>query len=108
MDKKVKSGGSINNHSPSRLRSTTNHGTSNLLVRPTLCKSGAPTHNGSRSSSIKETNSSMSERTKRFLMSIKVRMPKLNQLLSLRPTMERDRNGMLSISIKLVRLNLKE
>jgi hypothetical protein len=51
MDKKVKSGGSINNHSPSRPRSTTNHGTSNLLVRPTLCKSGAPTHNGSRSSS---------------------------------------------------------
>jgi hypothetical protein len=62
MVKKDKSGGSTNNHSPSRPRSTTNHGTSNLLVRLTLCKSTAPTHNGGRSSSIKETSLSMSVR----------------------------------------------
>jgi hypothetical protein len=80
---RLKSGGSINNHSPSRPSSTTNHGTSNLLVEPTRCKSGAPTHNGSRSSSTKETNSSMSEpkeRTERLLMFKEQRMKKLDQL----------------------------
>jgi hypothetical protein len=79
MDKKDKSGGSINNHSPSRPRSTTNHGISNLLVRPTRCKSGALTHNGSRSSSTKETNLSMLERTKMSSQSKTARMLKLVQ-----------------------------
>jgi hypothetical protein len=108
MHKEDKSGGSTKNHSPSRPRSTTNHGTSNPLVGPRTCRSGAPTHNGSRSSSIKTTNSSTPERTKRFSMSQVERMLKLNQLLFGRIMVERTRNGTSSILIKLLRRILRD
>jgi len=88
MVKRLKSGTSIKNHIPSRPSSTTNHGISNPLVRPRICRSITPTHNGGRSSSIKETNSSMSERKPRYLISGQLRMLKLNQLLSRRITVD--------------------
>jgi len=57
MVERLRPGGSTKPHTLSRPSTTTTHGTSNQLVNPLICKSIAPTHNGSRSSSIKETNS---------------------------------------------------
>jgi len=106
--KRLRSGGSTNNHTPSRPSSTTNHGISNPLVRLTRCKSIAPTHNGSRSSSSKLDNSSMLTETPEFLMSIKPEMRKLERLLSARTQDKSARNGMSSMSIKLERMRLRE
>jgi len=105
---RLKSGGSTNNHSQSRPSLTTNHLISNHLVRLMTCKSGAPTHNGSRSSSSKQDNSSTSERIKRFLMSMVPRMRKLERLLSERTQVKLTRNGMSSILIRLLRVKLKD
>jgi len=108
MDKRDKSGGSTNNPSLSRPRSTTNHGISRHLVRLIRCKSGAPTHNGSRSSSIQVANSSMSTRTKEFLMSKTAKMLKPTQLLPERTQDKSTRDGLLSILIKKLRLRLRD
>ena len=100
MEETLRSGGSIKNHTPSRLNITTNLSISNHLVRPTICKSGAPTHSGSRSSSIKETTSSMSVRTKRSSLSVETMIKMEQRLLLLKWEKDRTNNGMLSILIK--------
>jgi len=105
---RLKFGGSINRHSPSRPSSTTNHGILNLRVRLTRCKSMPLTHNGSRSSSSEDNNSSTSERIKRFLMSMVPRMRKPERLLLTRTMVESTRDGMLSILIKLPRMRLRD
>jgi hypothetical protein len=67
MVEEANSGTSTNKHSPLELDTTTNLGTSRVQVKPMTCKSGALTLDGSRSSSILESNSLTLE-TIRFLM----------------------------------------
>jgi hypothetical protein len=107
MVKRDKSGGSINNHSPSRPRSTTNHGTFRAMVVVRRWKFKAPTHNGGRSSNTEE-NSSSTSRTVKLLMLKEEKMLKLNQLLLTRLITEETRNGKLSMLRMLKSLKLRE
>jgi hypothetical protein len=55
MEDELKRGISISNQRPSELDTTINHLTSRVLEERTTCKSGAPTLDGSRSSSSMES-----------------------------------------------------
>jgi len=81
-----------------------------MLEKPTTCKSGVPTLNGSRSSTIRMNTSSISE-TRRHLMYTEERMKKEERSLPGKSTMERTRGGKLSILIrprsKRLQANLK-
>jgi len=93
MVERLKSGTSIKDQLPSRLDSTTNLGTFRVQVGPTICKYGAPTPAGSKSSSIRTTNSSTGL-TIRSLMSEEVKTLKAT-LSKYGATMDpRLRNGM--------------
>jgi len=70
-----------------------------MLERPMICKSGAQTLDGSKSSSMRIINSSTGK-TARYLMSQEPRMLK-DKLSKYMVTMvERTKDGMLSILIK--------
>jgi len=74
-----------------------------MQERPTRCKSGAPTQDGSRSSNIEMNTSSILEMV-RHLMYMEEKMKKLGKSLPGRDTMVQTRDGRLSILIKLPRL----
>jgi hypothetical protein len=71
------------------------------------CKSGAPTLDGGKYSSMKTTNSSTS-RTTRYLMLEEQRMLKANKLESGVTIEVNTNNGQLSILIKPERLLIRE
>jgi hypothetical protein len=71
------------------------------------CRSGALTHNGSRSSSMKLIDLSISK-TERTLMFQEQRMLKDNQLLFMVKPMDLTRNGRLSILIKLRKIERRD
>jgi hypothetical protein len=78
-----------------------------VLVEPTTCKSGAPTLDGSKSSSTRIANSSTG-RTVRSLMLQEVKMKKVKQLEFMVIIEARTNNGKLSTLIKQTRLLLRE
>ena len=102
MEEEPKPGTSINNLLPSEQDTTTNLGTSRVLARPTICKSGAPTQDGSNSSSIPMDNSLTGLTTKLFQL-VEDRTSKDKQLLLTVTKREKTSNGRLSISIRLPR-----
>jgi hypothetical protein len=71
-----------------------------------ICKSGAPTLDGGKSSSMKE-NTSLTGPTKKHLMFTEDKIMKDKRLLSGRNTVEPTRNGRLSILTNLRRNKLK-
>jgi hypothetical protein len=79
MEERLKSGTSINHLLPSELDITINPLTSRTQVKPTTCKSGAPTLDGSRYSSMRRVNSSIGL-MERSLMLQETRMLKVKQL----------------------------
>jgi hypothetical protein len=78
-----------------------------VLEEPTTCRSGAPTQDGSNSSSMKEKDSSTG-RTIKYLMSMEARMKKEDQLSSGTSTMEPTKSGRLYILTKLRKNKLKD
>jgi hypothetical protein len=52
MEEKHRLGISTKYQSPSGPDTTTNHGTSRALEKPEICKSGAPTQDGSKCSNL--------------------------------------------------------
>jgi hypothetical protein len=80
---------------------------SRVLVELTTCKSGAPTLDGSRSSSMRMVNSSIGP-TRRYLMSLDLKMRKVKQLESLETTEDQTRNGKFFILTRLKRLLLRD
>jgi len=107
MEETLKSGTSINNHSPSEQSITTNHGTLRTPEIPTTCKYGAPTPTGGKSSSMK-VNTSSTGRTEKLLMYMEEKTKKEDQLSSGANTVEPTRDGRSSILIKLQRLQRKD
>jgi len=78
-----------------------------VQVRPTICKSGALTQDGSNCSNIATANSSTGPIT-RYLMSQELKMLKATQLeygLTVRLDLN---NGKLSILTKLEKLKLRD
>ena len=70
-----------------------------MLEEPETCKSGVPTQDGSRSSSIKETSSSTSK-MEELLMSHLIRIKKVKQSLSIRDTVVQTKDGTSVILMK--------
>jgi hypothetical protein len=78
-----------------------------VLVRPTTCRSGVPTQDGSKCSSLKATNSS----TGRAVRSLKLKEAKMkrDKLLECGVIIvQRTKNGKLFIWIRLKVLKLRE
>jgi hypothetical protein len=92
MEETLKSGTSTGHHGPSDQDQTTNHGTFITQERATICKYGAQTRNGGRSSDMKENTSSTS-RARRHLMFQEEKMLKDNQFGSGASTVELTRDG---------------
>jgi len=74
-----------------------------VLVEPTTCKSGAPTQDGSKFSSMRRTNLSTG-RAAKFLKSRLQRMMKEHQLAFTVTTEEETNNGQSSILTKLTKI----
>jgi hypothetical protein len=83
MEERPKSGTSTNNQRPSELDTITNHGTSRVLERLMICKSGVLTLDGSRSSNS-EVRSLLIQLTTRSLKLETKRMKKDKLSLSTR------------------------
>jgi hypothetical protein len=79
MEEELKFGTSTNNLRPSEPDTTTNHGTSRVLVEHKICKSGQPTQDGTNSSNFK-VSTSLIQPTTRSLKSRTQRMKKDTQL----------------------------
>jgi len=92
MEETLKFGTSISNPWLSEPDWITNHGISRVLVKPTTCKSGVPTQDGTKSSDIKESNLWIS-RTERSLTSNLEKILKGNQFRYGLPTTVPTRNG---------------
>jgi hypothetical protein len=73
---------------------------------PTTCKSGAPTQDGSKYSSMRRTNSS-TFRTVRSLMLLEAKMKKVQQLEYMATMEVQTKNGKFFMLIKLIRLELR-
>jgi len=99
MEDHPKNGTSINNLWPSEPDTTTNHGTSNQLEELETCKSGAPTLDGSRFSSMKVSNSLIGKMDWP-LMLLDLRMMKVLQLVLQTVQIKRIKDGRLSILTK--------
>jgi uncharacterized membrane protein YjjP (DUF1212 family) len=78
-----------------------------MLVRPTTCKSGAQTLDGSKYSSMKTTNSLIG-RIAKYLMLEVPRMKKVKQSKSRVTMVVKAKDGELSILTKLVQSNLRD
>jgi len=78
-----------------------------MLERPTICKSGAPTQDGSRSSFMRD-NTSGTSRTRRSLMFQEPRMLKDKKLLFTASALELTRDGELSILTKPRKSQLRD
>jgi hypothetical protein len=78
-----------------------------VLEEPTICKSGAPTLDGSRSSSIQMKILSTGKMAE-YLMLLEERTLKDKQLLPGKDTMEPTRDGRLSILTKLSQFQRKD
>jgi hypothetical protein len=76
MAERLKSGISTNNLRPSEPDTTTNHGTSRVLVKPETCKSGVPTQDGSKYSNTK-MDSSLIQLTTKSLMLLDLKTKKV-------------------------------
>jgi len=107
MEERLKSGTSINNPRPSEPDTTTNHGTSRVLEKQTTCKSGQPIQDGSKSSSMKITNSSIQPTTKLFQLMERMIL-KDKELLLTEIKRELIKDGKLSILTKPNQLELKD
>ena len=81
--------------------------TSKTQEELTTCRSGAPTLDGSNSSSTKRVNSSIGP-TIRFLMSLQAKMKKVKQLVSKTTLARATRNGEFYILTKLPRLKPRD
>jgi hypothetical protein len=90
-------GTSINNPEPLDPSQTTNLGIFKTLEEQPICKSGAPTPDGGRSSSTEETTLSISK-TRRSLMSLVLKMLKPRTLSFTADTTEPTRDGQLFTS----------
>jgi len=101
----LRNGGSIKSHTPLDPSTTNNHGTFKAMVEARRWKSKAPTHNGSRSSDIKENNSLM--RKEKHLMSMVDKIKKEEKLSSGADIKELTKDGELSILTKQRRLQKK-
>jgi hypothetical protein len=99
MDKELKFGISTKELSPSRLDSITNHGILDHQEEPMICKSGAPTQDGGKSSLTLEATSKTS-RTRRCLMYQVEKMPKDKKLFSGKDITDLTRDGELFMLIK--------
>jgi hypothetical protein len=95
-------GTSTNNHLPLNQESTTILGRLRATENHQICGLQAPTQNGGRSSDSKDNTSSTSK-TRRQLMSSRIRMLKDKRLLSGRDTMDSTKDGELSILTRRVR-----
>jgi len=107
MVERLKAGTLMLNQEPSRPVTTTNHGISNLLVEPTTCRCGAPTQDGSRSSSIQENNSSI-PRTTRSLKLLVRRILKVKQLAFMETIVVSIKDGLSDILTKLTKNQPRE
>jgi hypothetical protein len=96
MEEIPKHGTSIKSHGPLRPSSTTNHGTSKAQEEPTTCRFGAPTQDGSNSSSMKVNNSSIGKMEELLMFQV-AKTRKEDQLSPIRDTLEPTKNGRLSI-----------
>jgi hypothetical protein len=72
-----------------------------------ICKSGAQTLDGSKSSSMRIINSPTGQ-TARYLMSQELRTKKCKLFKYMVTTVERTKDGMLSIWTKQIKLDLRE
>jgi hypothetical protein len=103
----LNNGTSTNNLTPLDPSQTTNHGISNHQENPETCKSGAPAHNGGKSSSTLETTSKTFT-TRRFLMFQEEKILKDKLLSSGADTTKPTRDGQLSMLIKPLELELED
>jgi hypothetical protein len=103
-EEKLKPGGSTKEHWPLRQSTTTNHLISRAQEELTRCKSGAPTHSGSRSSNTEENNLSTSK-IREFLQLL--RMMKWQKLKSAKKVSQLTTSGLSSMLIK-INLKLRE
>jgi hypothetical protein len=78
-----------------------------VLERPTICRSGAPTQDGSKSLSMKKINSSTGL-TARFLMLLDPKMKKVKLLELPEIQVRLIKNGKFSISTRQKQLKLKD
>jgi hypothetical protein len=112
MEERLKPGTSTKSERLSKLDTTTKIGISRAQEKLQICRSGALTLNGSKSSNIR-TNTLSIQQTKEFSMLCIQKMKKVKQsefLLEMRKLKveQPTRDGRLSILIKLHQLDLKD
>jgi hypothetical protein len=103
MEETHKYGTSTNNLLPLEPNTTTNHGISRVLVKQVTCKSGAPTQDGSKSLSTKESISATSNKPIDALMSTKVKTKRAKKFRYSTDTTEPTRDGRFSILTRKLR-----
>jgi hypothetical protein len=108
MAEALRFGISTSNHLPSEPSTTISLGTSKVLVEPTTCKSGAPTQDGSKSSSTKVNTSATSRKPIDALMFSKVKMMKVRKYRYTIDTTEPTRDGRFSILTRKERLRPRD